>query len=674
MMEAQNRNDTFTQKPKSGLKKEHSLVLAALENANAKLGRPCLLRKVTAELKEEEKKLLNKTYAKKLSLAVSSILILLTARGLVETADSATKQRFFGSKRVLKEFKLPEILSRRRKVLFLVEKAVARYKRAVRIEEVLEFTEQLPVPLESSPRKITADIIGLVQTGELKRVNFEAFGFRGNTFYLPAGLPEAEYLPVDSSNWLEKTYKCFQIVWKRNAEESSLLQEKISPVTTAEVRREFYKQYPEAAGKISVKRFINMLLYLSGGGSPKVRKVNNPHYNSSAWLPVSIKDYEVLPAEQFYASDAERVEEAVRRGEKLLNSPVNIAEVEAQINSDERLKLKSDFSAARMLNNAAKPMTANKRSEKVQRKVRYVGSVDGRMYYTSGVIKFELAEQIVGFWKLRSEFEKLKCEEQLNLINASSLPYLQYGRLHLLGLEIQRIKTGLDLLNFEDKTGSILPEIEEIKERLGFKAVQIELLKRKHEPLINKKYDLNKLTRELENCAPAGLLPAEVMKIVYPFYPAARRLKKDHQLVTFFHDAVDRFPNPNFKNRFSKNPRQAAEYLYDRTNLLIHAAVKWGNRFSQLQALIARQELGAIRNPNYIYPLLKDEDFTVRLKAVSCLGFMSGESVTAVLEEVSRDDIETNVRRVAQWSKTLASNNLNEIVQLFKAHVFNGNL
>ena len=78
--------------------------------------------------------------------------------------------------------------------------------------------------------------------------------------------------------------------------------------------------------------------------------------------------------------------------------------------------------------------------------------------------------------------------------------------------------------------------------------------------------------------------------------------------------------------------------------------MKWGNRFAHLQGLIARQELGALRNPKFIFPLLEDRDFTARLRATSCLAFMSGEEIEPVLDEVIKTDVEPTVRRVAEWS------------------------
>ena len=637
-------------KKKNGIKKEHALVLSALENANLKHNRLCLLKEVIAELDEPEKAHLNQIYAKSLSLAVSSILILLAARDLIMTVSTETKQRFFGSKRVLENFQIPEIPSRRRKVLALVEDAVNHHKKAVRIEEVLAFAQQINLNLEASPRNITSDIIGLVQTGELKRIEIEAFGFRGNTFYLLSGLSESQYTPSDVSNWLEKTYKCFQAVWQNNVEKAKEADQKPAPVTTGEVRRELYIQHPDAAGVISTKRFINMLLYLSTANTPKLKKVNNPNYNSSAWLPADTASDQVLSPEHFYASDAERVEEAVRRVERIFKHPANIEDAEQQISTDDRLKLKSSFSVARMLNNAAKLMTVNKSGGKVQRKVKYVGSVDGRMYYTSGEIEFEQAEQFVSFWKLKSRFEKLNCAEEIKSINLGSLPLLKYGRLHLLESEIQNIRTELHLLNFRSEANPEITEADEIKKRIAFAITQIEIYKNKYKLLIGGTYDLKELLQYVSMEHTVGLIASEVMKIVYPFYPTARKLKKDHQLVTFFHDAVKRIRNPDFKNRFSKNPKEAAEYLFDRTELLTHTALKWGNRFAHLQSLIARQELGALRNPKFIFPLLKDRDFTVRLKAAACLAFMSGEEIEPVLDKVIKTDVEPNVRRVAEWS------------------------
>lgn len=650
---------------KNNLKREHEIVLSALESANLKHKRLCLLKEVTAELSEREQTILDKTYAKKLSLAVSSILVLLTARGLVITFSTKTKQRFLGSKRTLTNFQIPEIPSRRRKVLALVENAVDHYRRAVRVEDVFNYAGKIKQKLEVSKRKITQDIIGLAQTGELKRMEIEVYGFRGNTFYLPSGLLEADYTPTDTSNWLEKTYKSFQIVWKNKIEEAEIASRKISPITTKEVREKFYKLYPDSVAEITTKRFINLLLYLSTANSPKLRKVNNPQYNSSGWLPIETNDKVVMSPKHFYTSDAERVEEAIRRFEKNYKCPANIQDVEDQINKDVRLELKSKFSIARMLNNAAKQMTVNKFNDKIQRKVKYVGSVDGRMYYSTGEIEIQSAETILAFWRLKSQFESLNYTKQIKRIEISTVPLLQFGRFYLLSSEIRNIESELFKLNLETEIERELNAFNQLNQEIINAVKKVEHCKMNCESLINAQYDLKELSKNILSVEPVGLIPSEVMKIVYPFYTTARKLKKDNQLVTIFHDAIKRFPNPEFSNRFSKNPRKATEYLFDRTDLLMHTASKWGNRFAHLQALIAKQELGNLRNPKLIFPLLKDKNFTVRLKAVSCLAFITNENIKLVLEGVFENDCEPTVRQLAKWALDLNTSNSENLKQLF---------
>jgi hypothetical protein len=60
---------------------------------------------------------------------------------------------------------------------------------------------------------------------------------------------------------------------------------------------------------------------------------------------------------------------------------------------------------------------------------------------------------------------------------------------------------------------------------------------------------------------------------------------------------VRQIPNPNFEWRFSKDSEQAAEFFFDSTDALFYTANRWGGPECSLQATLAKQELGILRDP-----------------------------------------------------------------------------
>lgn len=644
----------------------HEIVFAALEKFHSNSGRAAAVRDVIAMLDESETTLIRQTYSKKLAAVVSSIMVLLKAKGLIDVRRAGEGRCFYVSNRSPGNIEISDVSSNRQTVLSFVKEAVRHHGRAVRAEEVWNWVADRYSGEKISRHLITRNIISLAQTHDLKRLEISGRGFRGNTFYLPAGLPDEEYIPADESNWLERIAACVRTIWERRSSRVAVDECRPLPVTTGEVRCELYETYPEAVEQVAAKRIINSLLYLSAGEQPFLRKISNSERSSVSWVPAGVADTEIAPPEYVYGSDAERIEEATRKAERLYKRPVNRQEVETQIEGNEFLEIKSISGVARLLSDAAKPMVINKLGGKAVRKISYVGSINGKAYYTADTINLGRARQLLDFERLKSDWEKMTIVESLAGVRKSSLPLMQWGQSRLIESQIDGIETRLKTLRTicekEDRKG----EFAILEQNVGFAAGIAHSYKNDLRKSVAQKYDLEYLSEiELSEGA-VGLIPAETVKVLQPFYPMARRLTKEYKIVTLLDGAVRRFPNPKFTSRFSKNPHTAAEYLYDRTALLIYTAIHWGNRFARLQAVTARQELGQIRNPNFIFPLLKDPDFTVRLKAVACLAFLAGDGIASTLKEISQTDIEPNVRLAAEWSELLLEGKPENLQQAFK--------
>lgn len=139
-----------------------------------------------------------------------------------------------------------------------------------------------------------------------------------------------------------------------------------------------------------------------------------------------------------------------------------------------------------------------------------------------------------------------------------------------------------------------------------------------------------------------------------PINPSIRAWKavypKRTRLLGLMGDAVRRVPNPDYVNRFSPNQRAASEYIFDRTDALIYAAKQWGGHECCLQATLAGNELGHLRDSRFVLPALDNEHFSTRLAAVACLAFLWSDIGKERLRSVMVNDPDLGVRQSALWA------------------------
>ena len=127
-------------------------------------------------------------------------------------------------------------------------------------------------------------------------------------------------------------------------------------------------------------------------------------------------------------------------------------------------------------------------------------------------------------------------------------------------------------------------------------------------------------------------------------------MRSPHQLTALLNKKIGRFPNPEFESRFSTEPHKASEYLYDRTDALLFAAVRWGGHECRMQAMMARSEIGPLRDPRFVYPALKSVTFEERLRGVAGLAFLWSDCGHELLRQVALNDTESAVRLSALWA------------------------
>jgi hypothetical protein len=105
-----------------------------------------------------------------------------------------------------------------------------------------------------------------------------------------------------------------------------------------------------------------------------------------------------------------------------------------------------------------------------------------------------------------------------------------------------------------------------------------------------------------------------------------------------------------YESRFAKDTRVAAEFLHDRTDALLHIAKKWGGPECALQATLAANELGLLRDPRFIFPGLEAKSFEIRLAAIACLAFLWSDDGNERLRLAAMNDPDAGVRQSALWA------------------------
>ena len=147
-----------------------------------------------------------------------------------------------------------------------------------------------------------------------------------------------------------------------------------------------------------------------------------------------------------------------------------------------------------------------------------------------------------------------------------------------------------------------------------------------------------------------GWTAAELLQVLKPLYPAAKDMDSPNRLTRYISTEIRRYRNPEFESRFSKTPRKASEYLYDRTDALLLTATRWGGNECRMQAMMARSELGTLRDPRFVYPALGSPVFEGRLMAIACLAFLWSEEGNELLLKTILNDVEPGLRQSALWA------------------------
>jgi hypothetical protein len=627
-------------------KPEHEIVLRALEIANRALRRTVSVDEILKALTPREISALQATYPKDLSSTVSVILKLLCRRGCAFSPGKLGTRRFYGIANVLgTTTSLPLMQeSRRQRVLRLVRYTVQKLGRAVRIGDILEHAASSPEVSDISPNDITHDVLSLKEEAELHRVGSIRGDEKGFNLYLPADLNVEDYTLPDSLTWLQAVAQTFRELWAERAGMAINENTKLRPISTGEVRARMraFMQYAENLADPMI--LVNAMQQLAKTKNPIVRKTRRPGHRTILWAPIEVPDEE-LDLRDAYATDNERVCEAVRRAESALNRPVNFREVQDQTDLDPSLQPGGVSSLFSVLADAAKENIVEsdgKRRKRVAQHVYRIGKIADTSYYSTS--RSPEAQAFVEYRQLELRWESMHVEEQLKAVEICSLPSVAIGRVHLIATELAGIMNDLELIR----------EGKHLQGKSWHKANELhghmtEIATTSSDWLNSNAPSDSCLPPEVDTDVP-GLTADELLEMVKPFYPTSQKLKKGANLISLIGDAIRRVANREYVNRFNKAQRLASKYLFDRTDALIYIAKEWGGYECCLQATLAANELGWLRDPRFILPALEAQDFNARLSAIACLAFLSSELGNERLRVLAINDPDSGVWQSALWA------------------------
>jgi len=632
------------------LKFEHRIVWQALEAANSVFNRVVNANEVLASLTGDEKIHLQGTYTKNLEVALTVILELLSKRDLVFTRNNG-KRRYFGSHRILNltASQMPEpLLSRRRSILKLVYEVVEFYNRPVRAADIIELVEKQNKNLFIEKKLIVRDLINLSETGELQIAGGVRGDGGGRNLYLPAEFNLENYLYDQSITWLDCVAKAFNDSWNEHAANAAAGDKLPAAVTTAEIRERLEAStFPHPRLK-HPKSVTNAMKQLSETAFPLVKRIKTKAAGAVLWIPLDVPEKEISHFGKT-GDNSNKLAIAVKRAESKLHRPVSIADIKKEIQADVYLVPDGSQSLGKLLSEISKSKIAGsdgERRERVNTLIQRSGKANGRTYYVSENQDAGKSSSFIQYLNCKAAWQRFSAVENMEAIEKCKLSSVKFGRMLLLRNEAER--TRQELFRLIDETNS--NSQSDIKS-LFF---ETERVAGSADKWLSINHSSN-LPNQVEIHTP-GLTAEELLEIYRPLYPAAANIKNTNRIITLCKSQIRRIPNDKFIDRFKFKGIEACEWLFDRTDALIYAGIKWGGKECRYQALTAKSELGLLRDDRFLIPELKLPDSETKITAISCLAFLQTEEAGSNLTSIFKDNLIYRICYSAIWATAFVKN------------------
>lgn len=627
-------------------KPEHKIVLQAVEIANKAFGRAVTVSEIVKALLPKEISLLETKYSESIKKLLHKIVTLLCKRGKIEILGKSGNRKYYGVTGALDKENpgIPNLKSNRQRALELVKKAVLFYERALQMGQIVEFAHTQDEYQDFSPKSICHSILSLKQTGEITLAASIRGSSKGFGLYLPSDFDINNFLPKEPSTWLEFVLDTFNKTWEDHLSEAKEKNKKPFPITTGEIRAKIIEsgKFPEKLKQPMT--VVNSMRQLGLSDSPSVRKIKRPNQKAVLWVPPEIPDNEVDLGD-VYAHDTERLEEAVKRAVLRLGRPVELSEIKKETETDISLKPASPSAYHSLLADVTKKRIGTGKSKlqpRVNWRVHRVGKFQGHTFYHS--TNSPEAKAYIELKSLKEKWDGLETEKEINSIENFLLPTVAFGRMLLLAQETEFIfNRNRKLKKLEKILGITEKEFKEF-------VINIAQFRKRINEWLENKYSQFPLLPKIVNNKIEGLTAHELLDLLNPFYHRLQSIKPQNSLQSLIGNSIRRFPNPEFERINLKDPRLAAEYLYDKTDALIYIAKTWGGPESRLQANLASNELGLLRDAAFVLSDLDNDNFNVRLSAIACLAFLQSEKSNEKLRNIAINDIDAGIKQSALWA------------------------
>jgi hypothetical protein len=636
------------------LKREHLLVLNALEAANVAYQRVAVVGEVVAALSSSEKDVrrLKRAYFSSLRTTVNKILEQLYNRGVIFSPGVIGSRRYYGSVNALapETRSLPSLTTRRRRVLQIVRDSVTELGRAVRTCDVLDYAARHPDECAISPELITRDIMNLKNTGDLRLVGVALRGDSGGrNYYLPLDVDPVTLGAKQPLTWMEEVATSFRELWEERAQEAAASNRLPRPVSAFDVRARMMS-VPEPHPNLQKRMYlVNALTELSETGSAIVRKIRRPGQRAVLWAPSELSDDQIDVGDLFI-SDMERTGAAVARSVQRLGRPVSVKDIKAEINFDRTLQPAGLASLACAVSEASRLHMQVKRKGETTRyafkhvRVFRVGRIGNDSYYYHSSEGLNDAKFFVQVEYISRKWNACSAVEQMTALAGCAYHSIALGRALMISKDVRRaqlnlerlLKTGYGSTENRNKAEGVLDQVQGVTK-------QVRLWLKDKRP-INMKCPTD------VNPVPPTWTGAELLSFLKPLYPLATEITDPNRLIRLVFSRVRRVPNVNFRSRFSRSHDEAAEYFFDRTDAVLFAAQKWGGYECCFQAAFASSNLGHLRDARFVVPLLSMDRFEDRMAGVACLAFLQTEEAVERLKTVAVNDSSPEVRESALWA------------------------
>lgn len=455
------------------------------------------------------------------------------------------------------------------------------------------------------------------------------------------------YKPKQPLTWLDEVAQTVEALWVDRMEEAKAKGQLPKPFTTGDVRVRVADSpfYSRGELKKDPQVLVDAVKHLSESREPLLRKIKRQGQKALLWAPVEVSNEE-LDFGGAYANDAERMGAAVERAVRRLGRPITVREVKYEIERDFSLQPVGSSSIYQALQYASRETfdayDGNGRQARITRRIHRVGRVGGDTYYYTA--DSAEARAFVEFRQLEFRWSEMGVEDELSALGKASIPCVVKGRSLLIRNEAETFLSELDsILKRGGMDSATLSEADQLHVRIE-----------KYMHLACRWIDLSgvngsNIPTNVESAVP-GWTAEELLRVLKPLYPHAQTITSNAKLITLMGNSIRRVLNPDFKVRSSKDPREAAELLFDRTDALIYAAKQWGGSECCLQAMLADSELGLLRDPHFIFPALESKVFEIRLAGVACLAFLWSDEGNERLRGIALNDSDPGVRQSALWA------------------------